>query len=148
MIYVMSDIHGEKDRYDAMLELIRFSDEDTLIVIGDVIDRGPQGVDILKDIMRRPNVKFLIGNHELMMLETFWSGNDYDARRLWTYNGGGETYRTLVYKTSTEERLRILRFIIHGKRSRAHLRMTVLYSPMQTALPTERMWANTSICRF
>ena len=111
MTYVLSDVHGELDRWQAMLELIRFSEEDTLIVIGDVIDRGKQGIEILRDIMGRSNVQFLMGNHELMMLDTFWSGNDYDAKRLWTRNGGGETYRTLVYKTPTEERLRMLRFI-------------------------------------
>lgn len=111
MTYVLSDVHGEIDRWNRMLELIQLSDEDTLIVIGDAIDRGKQGVEILRDIMGRPNVQFVVGNHEYMMLDTFWSGNDYDARRLWTRNGGGETYRTMVYRIPTEERLRILRFI-------------------------------------
>ena len=111
MTYVMSDIHGEIDRYNRMLQLIQFSEEDTLYIIGDVIDRNPHGIEILQDIMRRPNVKFIQGNHECMMLDTFWSNNDYDSRRLWTQNGGGSTYRTMVYKTPTEERLRILRYI-------------------------------------
>lgn len=111
MIYVMSDIHGEIDRYQRMLDLIRFSDEDELIIIGDVIDRNPHGIEILQDMMRRPNVKFILGNHEQMMLDTFWSRNNYDARRLWTQNGGGQTYRTMVYRIPTEERLRILRYI-------------------------------------
>ena len=47
MIYVMSDIHGEYNRYKAMLEKIQFSDNDTMYIIGDVIDRKPGGVDIL-----------------------------------------------------------------------------------------------------
>lgn len=111
MTYVLSDIHGEIIRWQDMLKLINFSDGDTMIVIGDVIDRNPHGIEILQDIMRRPNVIFLRGNHEQMMLDTFWSRNDYDARRLWTQNGGGGTYRTMLYKTPTEERLRILRFI-------------------------------------
>lgn len=38
--YVMSDIHGEADRFHAMLEKIHFSDDDTLYILGDVIDRG------------------------------------------------------------------------------------------------------------
>ena len=111
MTYVFSDIHGEILRWKKMLELIHFSDEDTLYVLGDVIDRNPHGIEILLDIMRRPNVKFVVGNHECMMLDTFWRRNDYDARRLWTQNGGGSTYRTMLYKTPTEERLQILRFI-------------------------------------
>ena len=63
-IYCMSDIHGEYEKYIQMLELIELSDEDTLYVLGDVIDRGPGSVDILMDMMRRPNVIPLIGNHE------------------------------------------------------------------------------------
>lgn len=111
MTYVLSDVHGELDRWQRMLQLIDFSDEDTLIVIGDVIDRKKHGVDILLDIMRRPNVFFVRGNHEELMLQTFWGNNDFDARQLWKQNGGGNTYRKMVYQTSTEDRLRILRFI-------------------------------------
>ena len=111
MTYVMSDLHGELDRYNAMLELIQFSADDTLYVLGDVIDRNAHGIKILRDIMRRTNVHLILGNHEQMMLDAFWSPNEYDARRLWKQNGGGNTYRTMVYRTSTEERLRILRFI-------------------------------------
>lgn len=39
MIYVISDIHGCYDKYIKMLEKIRFSSEDTLYVLGDVLDR-------------------------------------------------------------------------------------------------------------
>lgn len=111
MIYCLSDIHGELDRWQAMLDLIQFSDNDTLYVLGDVIDRKPMGIEILQDIMRRPNVHMILGNHEQMMLDTFCSGNDYDARRLWSMNGGGNTYRTMQYQIPTAERLRILKFI-------------------------------------
>ena len=37
----MSDIHGEYDKYLAMLEQIDLSEDDTLYVLGDVVDRGP-----------------------------------------------------------------------------------------------------------
>ena len=51
MIYCVSDIHGELDKFEQMLELIRFSDEDHLYILGDVIDRGAMGVDIPTDII-------------------------------------------------------------------------------------------------
>ena len=41
MIYVMSDIHGCYEKYRQMLDLIRFCEEDTLYILGDVVDRGP-----------------------------------------------------------------------------------------------------------
>ncbi len=52
--YVMSDIHGEADRFHAMLEKIHFSDDDTLYILGDVIDRGPDGISLLREIMASP----------------------------------------------------------------------------------------------
>ena len=66
MIYVCSDIHGNYEKYRTLIEKISLRDEDTLYVLGDVIDRGPEGVRILQDMMTRPNVVPLLGNHELM----------------------------------------------------------------------------------
>lgn len=70
MIYCVSDIHGELDKLERMMELIRFSDADHLYIIGDVIDRGVMGVDILRLIMAAPNMTMLLGNHEQMCLDT------------------------------------------------------------------------------
>ena len=65
--YVMSDIHGDYERYCTMLQLIQFKDTDTLYVLGDVLDRGPHGMKILQDMMLRPNVYPILGNHEYMV---------------------------------------------------------------------------------
>lgn len=45
MVYCMSDIHGEIDKFHAILDLIEFSEADILYVLGDVIDRYPGGVE-------------------------------------------------------------------------------------------------------
>ena len=66
MTYVMSDIHGHYEKYLAMLEKIAFSDDDTLYVLGDVIDRGPQPTELLTDMSMRANVIPILGNHEVM----------------------------------------------------------------------------------
>lgn len=111
MIYCISDIHGDWKRWSEMLALIGFSGADMLYVLGDAIDRRPQGVEILRDIMARPNVRMILGNHEQMMLDSFRSDRLEEARRLWKYNGGSRTYQAMQYKISREERLRILRFV-------------------------------------
>ena len=79
MIYCMSDIHGELDRFKAMLDLINFSSDDTLYIIGDVIDRHPGGVEILKIIKDTPNMFMLLGNHEQMCLDTLGPNSVYGA---------------------------------------------------------------------
>ena len=68
MIYVMSDIHGCYEEYRKLLEKIHFSDEDELYVLGDVVDRGPEPIKVLQDMMMRPNVYPVLGNHEYMAL--------------------------------------------------------------------------------
>ena len=69
MNYVISDIHGCYDAYCRLLKKIHFSDEDTLYVLGDAVDRGPEPIRLLQDLMMRPNVIFILGNHEYMMLK-------------------------------------------------------------------------------
>lgn len=111
MIYCMSDIHGELDRFKAMLDLINFSSDDTLYIIGDVIDRHPGGVEILKIIKDTPNMFMLLGNHEQMCLDTLGPNSVYGSRRLWLENGGSNTYRELLYVCSPTERNRIIHFL-------------------------------------
>ncbi len=47
-----------------ILEQINFSDEDTLYILGDIVDRGEQPMEILLDMMNRPNVYPIMGNHD------------------------------------------------------------------------------------
>jgi serine/threonine protein phosphatase 1 len=47
-----------------MLKKIRFSDSDTLYVLGDVVDWGLRPLDVLRDMSMRANVIPIMGNHE------------------------------------------------------------------------------------
>lgn len=99
MTYAISDIHGRFDKYSAMLEEIRFGENDTLYVLGDIIDRYDDGLKIMIDMISRPNVRIIMGNHEAMMLDTL---NAFDTESivtpaaveqmmLWIQNGGEPT---------------------------------------------------------
>lgn len=66
--YVISDIHGNYDAYIKMLKTIHFSDKDTLYILGDILDRGPHPIKTILDLMKRPNVACVVGNHEYMAL--------------------------------------------------------------------------------
>ena len=90
MVYAVSDIHGCYDKYIDLLRKISFGPHDTLYVLGDVIDRGPDGF------------KILLGNHEAMAIDTLprmlrsvrpdggveLSEKDAKAVERWFYNGG------------------------------------------------------------
>jgi serine/threonine protein phosphatase 1 len=64
--YVMSDIHGMYDDYRKLLEIIDFSDKDLLYVNGDVIDRGEDGIKVLRHMAMESNILPVLGNHEYM----------------------------------------------------------------------------------
>lgn len=102
MHYVMSDVHGDMDKFQKMLRLIKFHPWDRLLIIGDVIDRGEKGVEILKYIMRKKNIMLLKGNHERDMCRAICQDQSeltdevWDLFGLWFDNGGEVTYRALL----------------------------------------------------
>ena len=108
--YVMSDIHGEADRFHAMLEKIHFGAEDTLYILGDVIDRGPDGIPLLLEIMAAPNMVMLLGNHEYMMLDYLKPDPDPIAIRRWNRNGNRPTLDAYL-KLEARDRQAILDYL-------------------------------------
>ncbi len=65
--YVCSDIHAHADVLQAVLD--RMNEDDRLYMIGDAVDKGPDGMEALKMLMDDPRCEMLIGNHDLMMLQ-------------------------------------------------------------------------------
>ena len=105
--YVMGDIHGEADRFHAMLKKIKFSEDDVLILLGDVIDRGPDGIALLLEIMEMPNVIMLLGNHEYMMLQYLSPDATSTEIRRWNRNGNAPTLAAyLKQKAKVQQRIR------------------------------------------
>ena len=108
MIYVMSDIHGNLPRFRSVMKQIDLQSDDTLYILGDVVDRYPDGIRILRTIMAMPNVKMLLGNHEYMMLRALSEPYDeedratpYDLERcfeVWYRNGGRVTHRSFMHQ--------------------------------------------------
>ena len=68
----IGDIHGCSVALDALLDAIRPRPEDTIVTLGDYINRGPdtRGVlDRLIDLSRRCRLVPILGNHDQMLLE-------------------------------------------------------------------------------
>ena len=60
MLYVMSDIHGHLQRFESIMEQIKLGEGDHLFVLGDVIDRHPDGLRILQRLISMPNVQMIL----------------------------------------------------------------------------------------
>lgn len=123
--YVISDIHGQYDLFMKMLEKIDLKDEDTLYVLGDVLDRGPHPIRTLQKLMEMPNAICIVGNHELMALECLkflmqeitedtLSGLDREMLEgylIWIDHNGGQTTIDEFRKLSRESRQDVIDFI-------------------------------------
>jgi serine/threonine protein phosphatase 1 len=89
-IIAIGDIHGCAKALAAIIEAIDPGPQDTLVVLGDVIDRGPDSRGVLEQLIRlkdRCQLVPLLGNHEEMLL-TARQGVDV---RFWLNLGGRET---------------------------------------------------------
>ena len=90
--FIIGDIHGCLDMLKRLMDKIAWmQDKDTLIFLGDYIDRGKDSkgvVDYILDLAGRSSrIECLKGNHETMFLN-FLSGKD---RKMFIANGGWKT---------------------------------------------------------
>ena len=129
MIYVISDLHGYPfEKFIALLEKASFSEDDFLYVLGDVVDRGKQGVDYLLWLKEQKNAELLLGNHEDMMRKCDFlfhpdalelmknlDNNQRVNLGIWMSNGAETTVQGL-FSISQEEREAIFRYLLMTKR--------------------------------
>ncbi|MVT12369.1 metallophosphoesterase [Chitinophaga tropicalis] len=63
-IFVIGDIHGCYDELMTLTQKVNLQEEDWLISVGDILDRGGKSKEVYEYFRNRPNSKVLIGNHE------------------------------------------------------------------------------------
>ena len=88
--FAISDIHGCAKTFEALLEQIALTKDDTLYLLGDLIDRGPGSKEVVDKVLQLQadgyKVECLLGNHEWLLLNA-----PYDDSRLinWLSRNGG-----------------------------------------------------------
>lgn len=103
MTYVVSDLHGNYDKFKALIEKIGLKDTDILYVLGDIVDYGEQSMELIGDLSVRYNVYAIAGEHDYLAVrmlagfEKMLSGEqtpdaDFIAdMQKWVANGGQAT---------------------------------------------------------
>jgi len=95
--YVVGDVHGRLDLFDALRRAIETHDgaspasRSTVVLLGDLVDRGPQSAGVIaaaREWQSRRPLRCLAGNHEEMFLDSF---EDKDVLRHFLKHGGRET---------------------------------------------------------
>jgi len=89
--FVIGDIHGN---YKPMMELFGKAGldykNDILISLGDVVDRGPEPVRVVSELMKLPKLIYILGNHDYWYLEYLRTGK---ATADWLFQGGTTTIK-------------------------------------------------------
>jgi serine/threonine protein phosphatase 1 len=94
-LFAISDIHGCLPALESLLTAISPQPEDTIVTLGDYIDRGPQSREVLERLMAlREQCRLvpLLGNHDQMMLMVH--GGRRDLFTDWLLFGGSATMKS------------------------------------------------------
>lgn len=155
--YVMSDIHGNYRAYKAMLEKINFNREDMLYILGDILDRGPNPIRIILDLMERFNVEVIAGNHYVMACEclafltkeiTSESIAEIDEEMIqkllsWQQNGGISTTDEF-HKCSREMQREIVDFIsdfeLYDEIEVNGQKFVLVHAGLGNFMPNKELW--------
>ena len=114
----MSDLHGYPlEEVKDLLKKANFGNNDFLYVLGDVIDRGNEGIKTLLWMMGESNIQLILGNHEAMMLSCEFildEVNDLfvanlNAQKLsllntWQFNGASPTIKELTVLPASQRK--------------------------------------------
>ncbi len=92
-VFAIGDLHGCPDELEVLLERLGAGAGDTLVFLGDYVDRGPRVRPLVERLLRlrdeSPTTVFLRGNHEDMLLAYLGlAGRHGDV---YVANGGGAT---------------------------------------------------------
>ena len=103
MTYVVSNLHGEYQKFLELLDKITFKESDLMYVLGDIVDYGAESMELIGDLSVRLNVYPVAGEHDFLaarMLAGFdkmlKSGGTPDADYIaemtaWVQDGGEPT---------------------------------------------------------
>jgi serine/threonine protein phosphatase 1 len=101
-LFAIGDIHGCSVALRALIEAIEPEHDDTIVVLGDVIDWGPDSRDCVRQLIELSGLcQFVLvrGNHEEMLFAALESRSEL---RYWLNFGGDETLKSYPYQGGDE----------------------------------------------
>ncbi|RXJ49557.1 metallophosphoesterase [Gelidibacter gilvus] len=95
--FIISDIHGKNELFKKALKMVKLKKNDTLILLGDLIDRGNDSKGVLDTIFLLKEhgfkIELVLGNHEKMFLDSY---ENEDEHTKWMINGGDKTLMSFL----------------------------------------------------
>lgn len=102
-IYITSDLHGDMKKFKKLLKRIQFDSQvDHMYILGDVLDRGSHGIellDMIRGFINQKSMTLIKGNHELFV--QMYMENNLD-KELWKSWGANNTSEKIDRMTDSE----------------------------------------------
>lgn len=100
-VIVVSDMHGHADLFRSVLQKACFAGKDALVILGDICNKGPQSLPLLRHVMalaQRENVHVLMGNNDLTIL--YWLDGRFSDDEVcqWLHEGN----HTIIHNMADE----------------------------------------------
>lgn len=113
-IVVISDIHGDINKWNHVKNALKKNPKMKIIILGDAMDRGEYGLQILmqiKELCDEGRAEYLPGNHDEFAYQCLVEGKNDPAKELvrsmWEKNGGDVTIKSFDnFDTIMEQELR------------------------------------------
>jgi serine/threonine protein phosphatase 1 len=174
-LFAVGDVHGCARTLAALLDRIGPGRDDTVVFVGDYVDRGPDSrgtIDHLIALASHTDAVFLRGNHEALLLSSYDRTTDAlvddpETLALWYANGGEAALRSYPGRAVSPEHLAFLRatvlyhdtpdfFFVHAGLHPAHsITENLRYGTAETFLWTRehlrvpearRAWEKPVVC--
>ena len=115
--YVIGDIHGCYDEFIELTQQIGITDDDLIISLGDIVDRGNKSVELYEYFRDRKNSVVLMGNHERKHLKGLLSYSQEIVKVQFQEKYGEflEWLETLPYFYETDSAIIVHAFFEHDK---------------------------------
>ena len=98
-VWAIGDVHGFSLTLEALLDACELTMDDRVVLLGDLIDRGPDSFDVVRIARSDPRIHCVKGNHEDMMVDGFKLESlkkpDSDMAT-WLHNGGYATVASYI----------------------------------------------------
>lgn len=90
-VIAVSDLHGDYAGFCELLDNVKFTEEDALVIVGDILEKGHQSLKLLckvSEMAEQGNVYLVLGNNDTVLLDwetEEWSYEDVlnYAKRAW-----------------------------------------------------------------
>ena len=101
-VWIVGDIHGYLEEFQQLLVKLDLSDDDAVLCLGDLIDRGPDSQGVLSMVRDANRIFSIKGNHEHIMSQAL-SRTDH-RNDFWINKIGGRATLESMGGTEREQR--------------------------------------------